>query len=70
MRRRCPAKLRSRHNDAVFLTLHGCEHFLILQRADALHDRKPDALIRELTENKRTELVIKYERGGDALGGR
>ncbi len=35
------------------------------QRADSLHDRKADAVQRgrELAENKRTELVIKNERG-------
>ena len=34
-------------------------------RADSLHDRKSDAIARgrELAENKRTELVIKGERG-------
>lgn len=33
--------------------------------ADSLHDRKSDALRRgrELAENKRTELIIKNERG-------
>jgi hypothetical protein len=35
------------------------------KRADSLHDRKSDAVTRarELTENKRTELVIKNEDG-------
>jgi len=35
------------------------------QRADSLHDRKSDAIkrARELAGNKRTELVIKNERG-------
>ena len=35
------------------------------QGADSLHDRKADAIRRgrELAENKRTELVIKDERG-------
>jgi hypothetical protein len=35
------------------------------QRADSLHDRKSDALARgrELAGNKRTELVIKDQRG-------
>lgn len=35
------------------------------QRADSLHPRKSDAVARgrELAENKRTELVIKDERG-------
>ncbi len=34
-------------------------------RADSLHDRKSNAVVRgrELAENKRTELVIKNERG-------
>ena len=34
-------------------------------RADSLHDRKSDAVARgrELAQNKRTELVIKGERG-------
>jgi hypothetical protein len=35
------------------------------QRADSLHDRKSDAVVRgrTLAENKRTELVIKNEDG-------
>lgn len=35
------------------------------QRADSLHDRKADAVVRAraLAENKRTELVIKNESG-------
>jgi len=35
------------------------------QRADSLHDRKPEAVKRgrALAENKQTELVIKDERG-------
>ncbi len=35
------------------------------QRADSLHARKSDAIVRgrELAENKRTELVIKNEKG-------
>ncbi len=35
------------------------------QRADSLHARKSDAVVRgrELAENKRTELVIKNEKG-------